>query len=105
MHHLRTAHAIICGVAIGLEKSFEVAEEVQRALALAAHAEIKNRHAPRRSVLPEISLMVCAASVVRLHIDRSFIRLDVGAGKQLASASLRPPASTSLRWSSPSRTS
>ena len=27
--------------------------------------------------------MVRAASVVRLHIDRSFIRLDVGAGKQL----------------------
>ncbi len=78
MHHLRTAHAIICGVAIRLEKSFEVAEEVQRALALTAHTEIKNRHAPRRPVLPEIRLMVCAASVMRLNIDRSFIRLDVG---------------------------
>ena len=83
MHHLRTAHAIICGVAICLEKSFEVAEEVQWALAFAAHAEIKNRHAARRPVLPEVSLMVCAASVVCLYIDRSFIRLDVGAGKQL----------------------
>src|SRR5208283_3311571 len=83
LHHLRTAHAIICGIAIRLEKSFEVAEEVQWSLALAAHAEIKNRHAPRRPVLPEVSLMVCAASVVRLNIDRSFIRLDVGAGKQL----------------------
>jgi hypothetical protein len=28
--------------------------------------------------------MIGAATVVRLYIDRSFIRLDVGAGKQLA---------------------
>ena len=84
MHHLRTTHAIVGCVSICLEKSLEVAEEVQWALAFAAHAEIKNRHAPRLPVLPEISLMVCAAAVVRLHVDRGFIRLDVVAGKQLA---------------------
>ena len=83
MHHLRTTHAIVGCVSICLEKSLEVAEEVQWALAFAAHAEIENRHSARRPVLPEVSLMIGAASVVCLYIDRSFIRLDIGTGKQL----------------------
>jgi len=77
MHHLRAAHAIVCGVAIRLKKSFEVAEEVQWAFAFAAHPKIKNGHAPRRSILQQISLMIGAAAIVRLYIDRRFIRLDV----------------------------
>ena len=84
VHHLRTAHAIVGRVSICLEKAFEVSQEVQRAFPFAAHAEIEDRHAARRSILPEIGLMVRTAAVARLHIDRGFIGLDVDAGKQLA---------------------
>src|SRR5208283_917204 len=111
LHHLRTAHAIICGIAIRLEKSFEVTEEVQWALAFAAHAEIKNRHAPRRPVLPEVSLMVSAASVVRLYIDRSFIRLGIAAavtpcsGQDLQARFSRLVTCTKYRAGSTSSTS
>ena len=75
---------IVGGICIRLQKSFEVSEEIQRAFPFAAHAKIENRHAARSSVLPEIRLMVGTAAVVRLHIHRSFIGLDIGAGQQLA---------------------
>ena len=84
MHHLHSAHAIVRSVGVGLQKSVEVAKEVQRAFALAAHAKIENRHSAWRSILPQVALMICAAAVVHLHVDRGFIGLDVGAGKQLA---------------------
>ena len=35
-------------------------------------------------LLPEVGLIVGASAVVRLHIDRSLIGLDVRAGRQLA---------------------
>ena len=84
VHHLRSTHAIVSCVSIRLEKSFEVSEEVERPLPFAAHLEIKDRHAARSSVLPEVRLMVAAAAVMHLHIDRSFIGLDIRAGQQLA---------------------
>src|ERR1035441_1159745 len=54
-----------------------------RSRGTASHAELEDRRTSRRSVLPQIGLMICAPAIVSLHIDWSFIRLDVASRKQL----------------------
>ena len=67
MHHLLAAYAIICGVAICLKESLEVAEELQRALAFAAHAKIENRLQRIASADLECESGVCVISVDSIY--------------------------------------
>ena len=74
MHHLRPTEAALVGdVVVCLENSLEGTQKLRWSFASAAHAEIENHTAPRRSVLPEIRLMIPAALVMSLHIDRSHV--------------------------------
>src|ERR1035438_6908981 len=84
MHHPRAAEAaLVCYVIVCLENAREGAEEQLRPFASATHAKIEDRPTARRSVLPEVGLMVLTTLVVRLHIDRCLVGLDVTAGQQL----------------------
>ena len=84
MHHPRPAEAALVGyVIVGLENAREGGEELLWPFASAAHAKIEDRPTARRSVLPEVGLMVLTTLVVRLHIDRGFVGLEVTTGQQL----------------------
>src|ERR1035437_5002303 len=83
MHHLLSADAVIGRIAVGLQNALKVTQKAGRSLATASHAELEDRRTSRRSVLPQIGLMICAPAIVSLRIDWSFIRLDVASRKQL----------------------
>jgi hypothetical protein len=63
-HHGRTRHTRL------FVRSLELVQETRRSFAPAAHAKIEDRCTARRSVLPQIGLMILAAAIVHLHLDR-----------------------------------
>src|ERR1035438_10448112 len=83
MDDLRTTDVIVGGIAVGLQKAIELVQKLLRPFSLTPHAEIEDHAAPRSAVLPEIGLVVLAATVVHLHIDRRFIGLNITSSKQL----------------------
>src|SRR5258708_11962370 len=55
MHHLRPAHTtVVSRIAVCLENPLELVQEARWTFALAAHAEIEDRRAARRAVLPQV---------------------------------------------------
>src|SRR5260370_9263649 len=83
MGHLRPAHTTVVGnIAVCLENPLELVQEARWTFAPAAHAKIEDRRAARHAVLPQISLVVLAAAVMHLHIDRLLIGL-VSRGTQI----------------------
>jgi hypothetical protein len=81
MHNACSADMVVHGVAIGLQNAFELFEKLLGTLTAAAHAEVEDHRPSGRSILPQIRLMMFTTAVVCLHIDRSFIGLDVGSRK------------------------
>jgi hypothetical protein len=78
VHHSgRAQAAFVSDVIIRLQNAREGAKKLLPSFAPAAHAEIEHRAATRRAVLPQKSAMILATLVVRLHIDRSFVGLDI----------------------------
>ena len=77
MHHLRPAHVIVGGIAVGLQNAFELSQEFLWPVAPSPQPEVEHHPASRPAVLPEIGLMVLAPPIVHLHIDRRFIGLNV----------------------------
>jgi len=77
MHHACSCDMIVDHIAIGLQNAFELFEKLLGTLTATSHAEVEDHRASGRSVLPQIRLMMFTAPVVRLHIHRSFIGLDV----------------------------
>src|ERR1039458_10460932 len=84
MHHLLSADTVVGRVAVGLQNALEVTQKAGRSFATASYAELEDRRATRRSVLPQVSLMIGAPAIVCLHLDGGLIRLDVAPRKQLA---------------------
>src|SRR5664280_1919728 len=84
MHHLLSADTVVGRIAVGLQNALEVTQKAGRSFATASHAELEDRRTTRRSVLPQVALMICAPAIVGLHIDGCLIRLDVAPRKQLA---------------------
>ena len=82
MHHLRPAHLFVADVAVGLQYSLEPFQESLRSRPSPAHLKLEHHAASGAAILPEISLMIFASPVVRLHIHRCFIRLNVSAPQQ-----------------------
>src|ERR1035438_4222079 len=81
MHHVATAHTVVCEIPVGLQNAFELAQEFLRTLAAAPHPKVKPKvkhdTASRPAVLPQVSLMVFPALIVHLHGNRCFIGLNV----------------------------
>jgi hypothetical protein len=68
-----------------LENAFELSQEPLRSITSATQAEIEHHSSSGATVLPEIRLVVLSSALVRLHIDRGFIRLNVTSADQLSS--------------------
>ena len=82
MHHRWPADTVfVGGVAIGLQDAVELAEKLFWPFALATHTEVEDNTLTRRSILPQIRLMILAAAIMHLHIDGRFVSLDVTSGK------------------------
>src|SRR5450759_797667 len=64
MHQLRPAHAFVSDIAVGLQNSFELSQELLRPFASAPHAEVKDYSASRLAVLPQIRLMILSSPIV-----------------------------------------
>ena len=77
MDHLRTAHAIVTGVAIGLQNTFIATEKLLRTFPSTAHLKIEHRARSRPTVLPEIGLMVGPVAIVQLHRDWGLVSLQI----------------------------
>src|ERR1035438_8495453 len=41
MHHVATAHTVVCEIPVGLQNAFELAQEFLRTLAAAPHPKVK----------------------------------------------------------------
>ena len=64
MDHLRAANVVVADIAVGLQDALELAQKPLRPFSLTAHPEVEDHAAPRSAVLPEIGLVVLAATVV-----------------------------------------
>ena len=75
--HLRPAHPVVSGVAIGLQNTFKVAQKLLSDLPVHGPSESQTPLASRPAVLPEVSLMILPAPIVHLHRNRRLIRLHI----------------------------
>jgi hypothetical protein len=73
VHHFGAADLFIGGIAVTLQNTFELSQEVFWAFTSAAHSEVEYHTASRSAVLPKIGLVIASAAIVHLHIDRCFI--------------------------------
>src|SRR6516162_8060553 len=79
VHQLLSTDMIVCAVTVALEDAFEVAKKQLRPFPSAAKPKIKHHRSTRSAVLPEVSLMVFAPTIVHLYCHGRFIGLNVGA--------------------------
>ena len=98
MDHLRATHAVITGVAVGLQNTFIATEKLLRTFPSTAHLKIKHRACSRPSVLREIGLMVGPVAIVQLHRDRGLVSLRIS-----PASSSRLMAATKGSTASPTR--
>src|SRR5664279_850653 len=81
MDDLRAANVVVSGIAIRLQEAFELLKKLLGPFASASQAEVEDDITARGSVLPEIGLMILAAAIVHLHLNRRLVGLDITSTK------------------------
>jgi len=84
MYHSRPTDLIVSGVSIGLQNALELPQEPLRSVPSTTQTEVEHHGSSRVTVLPEVRLVVLTAALACLHIDWSFIRLNVISADQLS---------------------
>src|SRR5437762_13126574 len=84
MYHYRPTDLVIRCIAVGLENAFELSQEPLRPIASATQAEVEHYSCSGVTVLPEVRLVILSPALACLHIDWSFVGLNVTAGDQLS---------------------
>jgi hypothetical protein len=79
VHELWATDMIVSAVTVALQQAFEVAQEPLRTFSLPAKPEVKDHRSGRMAVLPEVSLVIFASTIVHLYSHGGFIGLDVRA--------------------------
>lgn len=75
MDELRPTHTFIGLVAVGLQDSFPMIEELPWAVASTPHTEVERRFTPGLTVLPQVRLVIAPAAVPHLHRNRGLAGL------------------------------
>src|SRR5208282_4656367 len=78
VHELWATDMIVSAVAVALQQTLEVAQEPSGTFPLPPKRKVKHHRSTRPAVLPEVSLVIFAPSIVHLHSDGCFIGLDIG---------------------------
>ena len=80
MYHSRPTDLVIRCIAVSLENAFELSQETLRSVPSSTQAEVEHLSSSGATVLPEIRLVILSAALACLHIDWSFIGLNVTPG-------------------------
>ena len=97
VHDLLSTDMIVSPVTITLQDPLEVTQEPFGTFSFPAHPKIEHHRSARATVLPEVSLMVFATTIVRLHTYGRFIDLNVGSpasGRRSKEANVARPLSS-----------
>ena len=78
VNHLWSPDLIVSGIPVRLQKTFELSQKLFRSISSSSQTEVEHHRCSRWAVLPEIGLMILPAAFMHLHVDRSFISLNVG---------------------------
>src|SRR5271166_2747580 len=78
VHDALSTDMIVTSVAVALQQTLEVAQEPSGTFPFPAKPEVKHHQSTRPAVLPEVSLVIFAPTIVHLHSDGCFIGLDIG---------------------------
>jgi hypothetical protein len=81
VHELWATDMIVSAVTIALEQPFEVAQEALGSFPFPAQPEVKDHRSGRMAVLPEVSQVVFAPTIVHLDCHGGFIGLDMRAAQ------------------------
>jgi hypothetical protein len=78
VHDALSTDMIVPSVAVALQQTLEVAQEPSGTFPFPAKPEVKHHRSTRPAVLPEVSLVIFAPTIVHLHSHGCFIGLDIG---------------------------
>ena len=81
VHQLGPSDMIVGAVTVALEQAFEVAQELLGTFPFPAKPEVKDYRSARMAVLPEVSLVIFAPTIVHLYSHGGFIGLDIRAAQ------------------------
>src|SRR5260370_19230786 len=78
VHELWATDMIVSAVTVALQYAFEDAHEPLGTFPLPPKPEVKDHRSGRMAVLPEVSLVIFAPTIVHLYSHGGFIGLDIG---------------------------
>src|SRR5215831_3141203 len=84
LYHTCASHFVIRCVGIGLQNAMKVLQKLFGPGTISPQAKVEHRCSSRSSVLPQICLMIFAATIVPLHFHRRLVGLQVAALHQLS---------------------